>query len=430
MKTVSVIGACGHVGFPFSVVVADAGHKVHGIDLNPLLCDRMNSGIMPYIEYGASEPFTRVLQNGNLSFTVDAAKIADSNVVAIMIGTPVDSEGNPRLDDILNFVEVELCEWMEKDTLVILRSTVSPGTTEIIRNLIEERTGLKEGKDFYLVFCPERVAQSYGIEESKKFPQLVGAFSEESYLKAKEFFTTFVNNECFWLWPREAEVGKLITNMYRYVSFALANEFWMIADKQGVDIHRVIDACNKDYGRMAVPKPGPNVGGPCLFKDGRFLLTDVPFADLINTSFIINEGMPDYIFNRMKQIKPGIKKVLMLGLTFKAECDDTRNSLSYKFKKVCKKNGVDVVSSDPFVYEDRPDVDPSTIDAIVLMTPHSQFKNFITENGNRFGSTTVIADVWKHFPESRLTTSGIYFLGNCCTLTKDSEAMYRTWGYL
>jgi nucleotide sugar dehydrogenase len=187
MKTVSVIGACGHVGFPFSVILANSGYKVYGIDLNLPLCDRMNVGFIPYIEHGVDKPYTNAINNKTLEFTVDYSKIQESDVVAIMIGTPVDSEGNPRLDDILDFVELELFEWIEPGTLIILRSTVAPGTTELIRDLFGTK-GFIEGKDYYLTFCPERVAQAYGIEETKNLPQLIGAFSETSYKIAENFF--------------------------------------------------------------------------------------------------------------------------------------------------------------------------------------------------------------------------------------------------
>ena len=408
---VAVIGAGGHVGFPFSLVVADAGHDVVGIDINECICLTLNAGVIPYVEYGASEVFERVRSNNKIVFTPDSSEMADCDVIAIMMGTPVDGEGNPRLDDILDFVQTNLAYFIKPNALVILRSTVSPGTTEIIRKVLEREAKLIEGQDYHLVFCPERVAQAHGIEESKKFPQLIGAFSEAGFKKAEAFFSTFVNNKCFFLSPREAEVGKLITNMYRYVSFALANEFYMIADKQGVDIHKVIDAANFDYGRMAVPKPGPNVGGPCLFKDGKFLLTDIHFADLIQTSFHINEGMPDYIFNRIKSMNSNLNRILVLGLTFKADCDDTRNSLSYKFMKVCKKNGVEAHPVDPYLhlYDVSPDeIDKSQYDAVVLMTPHTQFREQHMEWIRGLNDECIIVDVWKNWPTSQVSHNGIY----------------------
>jgi UDP-N-acetyl-D-mannosaminuronic acid dehydrogenase len=298
---------------------------------------------------------------------------------------------------------------MKQGQLIVLRSTVSPGTLEVLRKHIADRHGWAEGTDYHLVFCPERVVQGRSIIETGKLPQIIGAFTDKSFRVAKDFFSTFINNEIFQLTPKEAEIGKLMTNMYRYVTFAFANEFWMIGEKHGVNIDKVIDACNFDYPRMAVPHPGPNVGGPCLFKDGKFLLTDIPFGDLINTSFHINEGMPDYIFNRIKNIIPDIKNVLILGATFKKDCDDTRNSLSYKMRKVCKKHGVQTWLWDPFVTEDSNFLSPERYDAVIVMTPHTETNN--VWRLKQFKYECIVADLWKVFPESELSNTGIYKVG-------------------
>jgi UDP-N-acetyl-D-mannosaminuronic acid dehydrogenase len=206
-----------------------------------------------------------------------------------------------------------------------------------------------------------------------------------------------------------------MTNMYRYVTFAFANEMWMIGEKHGVNIDKVIDACNFDYPRMDVPHPGPNVGGPCLFKDGRFLLSDIPFGDLIQTSFLINEGMPEYVFNRIKEMNPFVEKVLILGATFKKGCDDTRNSLSFKMRKVCKKNGVDCWLADPYYIEDYVSFpDESEFDAVIVMTPHDEFIDAkeMAYSVSLFNNDCVIADIWKMFPESQLSNTGIYKVGD------------------
>lgn len=411
---VTVIGAGGHVGLPFSLVVADAGHIVYGVDLNEELILALNSGIVPYIEHGAEELLVKHTSEGNIVFTTNASMINESDVVAIMLGTPVDEENNPRLDDLFDFVDQTLMPNMKKDTLVLLRSTVSPGTTEILRDRIEKITGWIEGKDFYLVFVPERVLQTKGIEETANLPALIGAFGDNSYYKAREFLRTFIKAPMFLLTPREAEIGKLMTNMFRYVTFALANEFWMIGEKQGVDMHRIIQAANYGYERNAIPLPGPNVGGPCLFKDGRFLLSDIPFADLIQTSFHINEGMPDYIFNRIKEMKSYIGQVLILGATFKKDCDDTRNSLSFKMKKVCKKNGAAAYIWDPHVRTSDKDIkrfDTATeYDAVIVMTPHSGMEE--SWPLYKFRKDCIVADIWKMYPESKLSKSGIYRVGD------------------
>jgi UDP-N-acetyl-D-mannosaminuronic acid dehydrogenase len=408
---VAVIGAGGHVGFPFSCVIANAGHTVYGIDINQYAVDLLNKGIVPYVEEGAADILNENLRKERLLFTTDFDFIKDSDVVAIMIGTPVDGEGNARLDDLFNFVDNELIPRMHTGQLIVLRSTVSPGTTEVLRKHISYKYGWAEGGDYHLVFCPERVVQGKSMIETSKLPQLIGAFTQHSFDVAKNFFSTFIKNEIFYLTPREAEVGKLMTNMYRYVTFAFANEFWMIGEKHGINIDKVIDACNHDYPRMSVPHPGPNVGGPCLFKDGKFLLSDIPFGDLINTSFLINEGMPDYIFNRIREINPKIDKVLILGATFKKDCDDTRNSLSFKMRKVCKKHGVEAYMDDKF-YIDRLAKFPDAIkfDAVIVMTPHTGTE--VDWPLDQFRKDCVIADIWKMYPESKLSKTGIYKVGD------------------
>lgn len=408
---VAVIGACGHVGLPFSLVCARAGHKVYGIDRNEELIDHVESGYFPYIEEGGERILHEQLKNGNVEFTTNPSYIKECDVVAIMLGTPVDHENNPRLDDLFSFIDHTLIPFMKKGTLVLLRSTVAPGTTDLLRQRIHNKTQWIEGKDFYLVFCPERVLQCKSITETETLPQLIGAFNATSYAVARDFNKTYNSNDQLYLTPREAEIGKLMTNMYRYVTFALANEFWIIGEKQGVNIENVTKAINFGYKRMDLPLPGPNVGGPCLFKDGRFLLSDIPFGDLIQTSFLINEGMPDYIFNRIKVLQPTIKKVLILGAAFKANCDDTRNSLSFKMKKVCIKHGAEVDMIDPLADRElpAPKFSSSEYDAVIVMTPHDVFG---MTNLSLYRKDCVMADVWKFFKESKETQSGIYKLGD------------------
>lgn len=404
---VAVIGAAGHVGFPFSLVLADAGHDVIGIDCNPAACVQLLGGFVPHKEEGAKELLMSLLNTNRLTYTTDTERLEECDAVAIMIGTPVDGESNPRVDDILDFVRYSLAPSIRDNTLVVLRSTVAPGTTELIEKILKEETSVS----VHVVFAPERVAQGVAILESKKFPQLIGASTEDAYNRACELFN-FVP-ECMWLTQREAEFGKLITNMYRYVTFALANEFYMIGTDQGLDVHKVIDAANKGYSRMALPKPGPNVGGPCLFKDGKFLLEDVHYPELIQSSFLINEGMPQYMFKMMMKENPNISKIGILGATFKADCDDARNSLSFKFAKICKRNGIEYAFFDPYLR--HPDnwwpLDHllEEFDAFIVMTPHTVFQKFFDKHIAK-NRGTVIADAWKFLNQSKETTDGVYTL--------------------
>lgn len=432
MDNITVIGAAGHVGLPFSLVCANAGYNVLGIDMNKNAVEKINSGIVPFIEEGAEPILKQNLQKQTIRFSDNYSDINHfSDAIAVMIGTPIDEEGNPRLDHISQLFSLRLLYTIQKTPgiLILLRSTVSPGTTKILKDLIEKELKIKEGVDFHLVFAPERVAQGVGIKESTKFPQLIGAFSWISYRKAETFFEK-LGVSCIQLSPDEAEFGKLITNMYRYVNFALANEFYMIGQKKGIDVSKVIKAANKDYPRMALPLPGPNVGGPCLFKDGKFLLNDVPYVDLIQSSFIINEGFPDYIFNLIKSKDKSVQKILILGSAFKGDNDDTRNSLSFKLRKVCEKNGVSSVLYDPHVDHPRNSIDvPKGIyDAVVVMTPHTIFKDWLQNNLHHVMDDTIIVDIWNRLSASDGMKNGIYKVYDYLYKGMRSEIMLATQG--
>lgn len=391
---VAVIGACGHVGLPYAIINALAGNKVIGFDINEKYIEDCNAGKFPYVEDQGQEGLTQALLHGNLQFTSDMSRLSECNVLAIMIGTPVDSENNPRIDDIMEFVDRYLYHFVrhhDEEPLILLRSTVAPGTTDLIRSRLEE-WGCQNS--CHLAFCPERVAQGKSLVETSNLPQLIGTYNNDSYEAVADYFKTFNHKESHYLTAREAEVAKLATNMYRYVNFAFANELYMIADKQGVNINKVIEAANKDYPRLNIPTPGPNVGGPCLFKDGRFLLENIPFVELIQTAFIINEGMPQYVFNRMMDANPKIRHVYIFGMTFKADSDDTRNSLSFKFKKICERHGLDVSYSDPY-YGNSGDSSPEHADAYVIMTPHKEYHSMFDNMITSPPKGTVLVDVWK-----------------------------------
>ncbi len=404
MKHVAVIGAAGHVGLPFSLVLADAGYNVLGVDINWNRCEALNAGEIPFIEEGADELLKKV--KDNIFFSNSPEMIERADVVVVIIGTPVDSEGNPRLDDIIRFVEFDLVPYMQKGQLVILRSTVAPGTTELISNYLEEK-GWINGEDYDLVFCPERVAQGRGIVESKQLPQLVGAFTVEAYQRTYEFFEPF-NDIIIHLSPKEAELAKLVTNMYRYVNFAFANEVFSYCLEHKVDAVKIIESANMGYKRMQMPLPGPNVGGPCLFKDGKFLKPLGYGTGLIDVAFNTNEAMPSLVFKEVKKkFKGKLKKIMILGMTFKADSDDTRNSLSYKFKKICRMHGADVVMVDPYLNLQFREKDVVDCDAFVVMTPHCGFDQIITKILALGKKKAIVADVWRVNDYTGYATNGI-----------------------
>lgn len=399
---VTVVGAGGHVGLPLSLVLADSGHFVYGLDINKDVNDAVMRGSMPFIEENAEELLRKVLNEKRLQMTDNIEVIGKSDVVIVIIGTPIDENLNPRVDHLVRFFR--RAQPYLRDQLVILRSTVSPGTTDVVRKVIEADRG--SGLD--LVFGPERVLQGKAIHEIRNLPQIIGAYNSHAYERAAAFFRTFIRSETIFLTPIEAELGKLITNMARYVEFALANEFHLICGTFGANACRVIDACNKDYPRLNLPVPGPNVGGPCLYKDGWYLIERVPFNEMISSAFRINEGMTMQILQNIeKRIPSG--KVAILGMAFKANSDDTRNSLSFKMRRQLEFKGYETVCVDPYVPGTASIEEIRGCDAVVLMSPHKQFKDLNALLANVDNRDCWLVDLWGFWPEMRHRSDNGYF---------------------
>jgi UDP-N-acetyl-D-mannosaminuronic acid dehydrogenase len=404
---VAVIGAAGHVGLPLALVLADQGNDVTGIDVNESAVEKINSGAMPFYEEGADTLLKRCLLHGDFRMTTDLSQAGQADVIIIILGTPVDENFNPILTGLVHLID-NLCPFVRKGQQIVLRSTVSPGTTDRVKKTLEKKTGMVEGVDFDLLYAPERVLQGKAISEIKHLPHIIGAYSERSFRKIGGFFDTFSRATRHYVKPVEAEIGKLITNMTRYVNFALANEFHMIADLHGANINKIIDACNDNYKRLNLPGPGPNVGGPCLFKDGWFLVEKVPFNDLIVTSFRINEGMPAQIASKLDE-DDRIESVGILGMAFKANSDDTRNSVSFKLKKQLEFRGYEVSCVDPHVpgYQDWSTL--RDVDAVVLMTPHDEFRDLPAVMGYVENHEALVVDIWGFWPEMRHDSDNGYF---------------------
>lgn len=433
LNKIVVVGAAGHVGFPLALLACSMGRYVYGLDIDETKCKLLNHGRLLYKEEGAQELLQKCLDSKRLEFGTDVKQLSQADFVVIIIGTPLDAEGNANTKPLYDFVENTLIPnltWGIKNYVptIILRSTVTPGTTENIKKLIEEKTQYKEGYNFYLSYAPERCSEGHSLDESVNIPQIIGSFpsvnfdysfEHSGYNNTVEFFS-FNKKEKIYLSVREAEYAKLFTNMYRYVNFALANEFYMLSLKDKINLDKVTQAINWDYPRMSLAKPG-FAAGPCLYKDGKFLLTDTPYNELIQNAFTINEGLPQAIFSEiLKYHMDKIpKNIAILGMTFKADSDDTRNSLSFKMKKICEKNGINVTCYDPFLpyasnnaWFDQ-ERNWKNMDAIILMTPHTEFKNILeNEILKEARPNCVVADIWKFWYKSKYTKTGIYKVNN------------------
>ena len=369
----TVVGGGGHVGIPLVLAFAEAGLRVNVHDLDRAVLDTLRSGRMPFIERGGEALLHRALARERLLFTSDPSEISAEAPVIITIGTPVDEFLNPVRRVIQECIDA-LLPHLADGQLLILRSTVFPGTTEWIDGYMRRR-----GRALKVAFCPERVVQGKGIQELKDTPQIISATSEDAEREAAQLFAR-IAPELVTVAPREAEFAKLFNNGYRYIEFAIANQFYLIAKSAGLDYRRIAHAMQHNYPRArGIPSPGL-AAGPCLFKDTMQLLA---FAQnqfsLGNAAMLVNEGLVLHVVDDLdRRFDLAQMTVGLLGMAFKAEIDDTRASLSYKLKHALLPLAQAVLTTDPFVTTD-PDLLPldeviARSDLLVLCAPHAAYR--------------------------------------------------------
>jgi UDP-N-acetyl-D-mannosaminuronic acid dehydrogenase len=381
-----VLGGGGHVGLPLSLAFAQAGLRVGIFDTNQATVDLISTGEMPFLESGADELLRELLPTGRLTLSSDAAILGRTEQIVVVIGTPVDEFLGPSMTVFERAVE-QIAPHLRDGSLIVLRSTVYPGTTAYVAQHLANR-----GRSADLAFCPERIAEGHALEELRTLPQIVGADTETAGDRAdalfRELATTTIRTT-----TKEAELAKLFTNTWRYMKFAVANQFFMIADQAGVDYTNVLYAIRHEYPRAA-DLPGPGfAAGPCLFKDTMQLaaFTSDHFP-LGQAAMQVNEGLPAYVVAALERRYGGVtgKTIGILGMAFKAGSDDPRASLSYKLRKLLLWAGARVVCTDPHVRDDR----LTTLDCVleeseilVLGAPHREYA------GLEVGGRDVV-DIW------------------------------------
>ncbi|MCB0345560.1 MAG: nucleotide sugar dehydrogenase [Bdellovibrionales bacterium] len=390
-RNVVVIGGCGHVGLPLGVAFSLAGHDTTLVDISEKAVKEVNSGRFPFLERGGDELLQKALGQG-LKATTDAKVCSDANVFVFVIGTPVDEHLNPKLSDVVRIFDYYR-EFFSPGDLVVMRSTLFPGTMEHLhQRLAASNPGV------HLAFCPERVSQGYALEEIESLPQVVSSFDDDSFDDARELFSTIAPS-IIKLTPLEAELTKLMANSWRYLEFAIANQFYMIAEKSGVDFFRLYEAITHDYPRAKGYKSPGFAAGPCLFKDTMQLASyfDHQFY-LGHSAMLVNEGLASFVVEKLENEvgdKLWGKKVGLLGMAFKANNDDIRESLSYKVKKSAEFKGAEVLWHDPYL-EDSVALNDvlSQSDAIIVCTPHRDYKDLKINKP--------MVDVWAMYRESTL----------------------------
>jgi UDP-N-acetyl-D-mannosaminuronic acid dehydrogenase len=383
---VVVLGGGGHVGLPLSLAFAKAGLRVGIYDTNQATLDMIAAGEMPFMENGADDLLREVLPSGRLVFGADGSMIERTTNLVVVIGTPVDEFLGPSMTIFEKAVD-QISPHLRDGTLVALRSTVYPGTTGYVAQHLAER-----GNRVDVAFCPERIAEGHALEELHSLPQIIGADDDRAAERATELFGKLAK-KTIRTTTKEAELAKLFTNTWRYMKFAVANQFFTIAHSAGVDYTNILRAIREDYPRAA-DLPGPGfAAGPCLFKDtmqlSAFTADHFPLGQ---AAMQVNEGLPAYIVAALERRYGGLggKTVGILGMAFKAESDDPRASLSYKLRKLLSWAGARVVCTDPYVQDERLTTLECVVeesDILILAAPHKAYR------GLAVGGVDVV-DVW------------------------------------
>ncbi|MDR3638965.1 MAG: nucleotide sugar dehydrogenase [Isosphaeraceae bacterium] len=385
---VCVVGGCGHVGLPLALAFARAGLRVSVYDTNERAVETVRAGRMPFLEGGA-EPILREVIGRTLEVANDPRMATEARQVVVVIGTPVDEHLNPTFHAMRRFF-VELRPHLVDGQSIILRSTVAPGTTQKVHALL-----MSLGLDVRVAFCPERVAEGHALEEFATLPQIVSGCDEQAVVLASELFRRIAPTVQR-LTPLEAELTKIFTNVWRYIQFATANQFLMIATDHGVDFYRVFEAMTRDYPRMAgLPRSG-FAAGPCLFKDTMQLAAASDNSLLLgHAAMLINEGLPNFVAKRLKQRYPLARmRVGVLGMAFKAESDDPRESLSYKLRKVLEAEAAEVLCTDVYIQDPtfRPlDEVLDRADLLIIGAPHREYRAIEPP------ASTPVIDIWNLF---------------------------------
>jgi len=389
--TVAVIGGCGHVGLPLAALNAQVGRRTLVYDIDDDAIARVKRAEAPFLEHGLPELLREVVANGRLVLSNHPRVLAEARFVVLVVGTPVDRYLNPDVDALFEALEPCVPHLRDGQTL-ILRSTVYPGLSRKIQDYLCGR-----GLDVDVAFCPERVAQGHALDEIRELPQIVSAFSERGLAAAQSFFAP-LTPQVLTLEPLEAELAKLFTNAHRYIEFAIVNQFYMIAEAHGADYDRIEAAIRHDYPRLG-HLPGPGfAAGPCLLKDTMQLAAFYNHQfSLGHAALWINEGLPDFVVRQLKSQHPLAEQTVgILGLAFKADNDDRRDSLAFKLRKLLRLEARRTLCHDPYVAD--PEVEPlakviEESDVLVVATPHSEYRTLAIPEGK------VVVDLWNCIPK-------------------------------
>ena len=373
-RSVAVIGL-GRVGLPLALSFADRGLQVLGVDHDRALIDSIRAGRMPFSEAGTQELLDRVADTGRLELAERAADAAQSDDIVITIGTPSFSHLESDLTGVRAAVD-DLLPLLRPGHALILRSTIAPGTTEFVAGYLEKRRGLSVGEDVFVAHAPERIAAGRFLKEISTLPCIIGGVGEASTERAASTFSVF-GAPIVKTTPVQAELAKIWTNILRYATFALPNLLMMDCERYDANVFEVIDLINHDYPRGGIAMPGLTAGS-CLRKDFVFSEERSNAPGMLLAVSRVNEAVPLFLVEGIKRRLGELasRKVAVLGLTFKRDTDDERDSLSPKLIRLLERELADVAVCDPHARTPTQPLGDAVrgADVVIVATNHSAFE--------------------------------------------------------
>jgi len=409
MSKICVVGL-GYIGIPTAIMFSSKGFEVVGVDISNNVVQSINNNILPIEEKGLDELFKKHPFKASTT-------IIPSDIYIICVGTPIDSNNNVNLEAVIQATK-SISHFIKKSDLVILESTVAPGTTNDVVLPILEKENLKAGIDFNLVHSPERVIPGNLLYELKNNDRIMGGISKKGAIKAKTLYESFVLGNIYLTNALTAETSKLMENTYRNINIAFANEVAIICEKFKINAWQVIELANK-HPRVNILSPGPGVGGHCIPVDPWFIVEKAPLqSPLIKLSLEKNRSMPEYTVNKLFNIlqKKTKLNICLLGCTYKANTDDIRESPSFEIYNLLKKDN-NVSLYDPHVkdYHKKSLYETcENADAIVLLVDHKEFANIDYDKLLRVMKKNIILDCKNFISKEIVTSAGFlyYLLGD------------------
>jgi UDP-N-acetyl-D-mannosaminuronic acid dehydrogenase len=398
-QDLSIIGL-GRVGLPLALCFANRGVHVLGVDSNPDVIRAIRSGRMPFEEAGMQELLDSARASGTLDLAERAADAAATDTIVITLGTPSFSHIESDLRQVRSAVD-DLLPLMRRGHSLILRSTIAPGTTEFVAGYVEKRRGYRVGEDVFVAHAPERIAAGRFLEEISTLPCIIGGVGSASTERAAAVFSVF-GAPIVRTTPVQAELAKIWTNILRYSNFALPNLLMMDCERYGANVFEVIDLINRDYPRGGIARPGLTAG-TCLRKDFAFSEERSNAPGMLLAVSRVHEAVPLFLVEGVKRRIGNLadRKVAVLGLTFKRDTDDERDSLAPKLIRLLERELADVAICDPHAATPtQPLTDAiAGADAVIVTTNHSEFERpeVLAEIRRRAATDCLLVDPWNSF---------------------------------